>query len=462
MAKQNIFADNLKREINELRRHYPVLKDEDLFLVWFLRAYVTEELSLAAKAVTNGPKDKGIDAIFIDDSSRSIFVVQSKYRYSMKSKSESRQDVLGFAQLAHVLLDPEKKKFNSMTEGADPAVTGRLVEARKRLMQRGYRLWMYYATMGKCSSGLRKEAESSVRSAEAAVFIEILDGQRLDILMRDYMDGVAPPIPSLDLLMESGHGIRVNGILQRYDAHSKIESWVFSMQGDSIGSLYETEGKRLFARNIRGFLGDFTPVNRSMEYTLRKESERFFYYNNGITIICDDAKKVSARGRDVLRVTNPQIINGQQTTRTLASKPAEAKKASVLVRVIQVPRGAASDQDEFDALVSQIVEGANWQNAIRPSDLVANDRRQVELQRELRKRGYLYLRKREGKGEAKRAAETKQFMLIKKKTWPEPLRVVILILSTLVPAWRTYLMKQSTHIFSQTPIQATIYRVIGL
>ena len=383
MGKQNIFLDYLKREINELRRHYPVLKDEDLFLVWFLRAYVTEDLNLGAKAVTNGPRDKGIDAVFIDDSSRSIFIVQSKYRYSLKGKNESRHDVLGFAQIAQILLDSDKNEFNSFIEGSDPVVMGKLIEARKRLARKGYRLWMYYATIGKCSVGLRREAESVVRSAAAAVYIEIIDGRRIEILMRDYLDGVAPPIPSLDLVMESGHGIAVNGILQRYDARSKIESWVFSMQGDSVVALYEAGGRRLFARNIRGFLGEITPVNRSMEYTLHHEAERFFYYNNGITIICDDAKKVSARGRDVLRVSNPQIINGQQTTRTLARRIAEAKNASVLVRVIQVPRGATSDQDEFDALVSQIVEGANWQNAIKSSDLVSNDRRQVELQREL-------------------------------------------------------------------------------
>jgi hypothetical protein len=208
--------------------------------------------------------------------------------------------------------------------------------------------------------------------------------------MRDYLDGVAPPIPSLDLVMESGHGISVNGILQRYDARSKIESWVFSMQGDAIGDLYETGGKRLFARNIRGFLGESTNVNRSMEYTLRDEPERFFYFNNGITILCDEAQKVSFQGRDVLRVSNPQIINGQQTTRTLSRRASEARKASVIVRVLQVPRGGSNGDDEFDALVSQIVEGTNWQNSIRPSDLVANGRRQVELQRELRKRGYLH------------------------------------------------------------------------
>ncbi len=62
------------------------------------------------------------------------------------------------------------------------------------------------------------------------------------LLMSDYLDGVAPPIPTLDLVMENGSGISVNGIMQRYDSRSKIESWVFSMQGDAIAHLYEVGG----------------------------------------------------------------------------------------------------------------------------------------------------------------------------------------------------------------------------
>src|SRR5690606_3123402 len=129
----------------------------------------------------------------------------------------------------------------------------------------------------------------------------------------------------------------------------------FSMRGDAVAELYERTGVRLFARNIRGFMGMKTPVNQSMLATLRDEPERFFYFNNGITIVCDEAKKESAEGRDFLRVGNPQVINGQQTTRTLANARKDAAKASVLVKVIRVPRQADGDGETFETLISQIV-----------------------------------------------------------------------------------------------------------
>jgi AIPR protein len=405
----------IEKELDELRQQYPALKREDLFLTWFLRAYVTDDVEASANAITNGPGDKGVDAVLIDDRSRSVFVVQGKYRHSAGTKNELHNDVTGFAECALILQDGKGARLRAMLEGADSIVVQKLTEARKRLSHHDYRLWLYYVTLGKCSPNLRKEAEDIVRTGPGVSNLEVLDAPRLSIVMRDYLDGVAPPIPSLDLPMESGHGISVNGILQRFDSRSKIESWVFSMRGDTIADLYEGADRRLFARNIRGFLGEGTDVNRSMESTLRDEPERFFYYNNGITILCDDAERVSAQGRDILRVSNPQVINGQQTTRTLTRKRKEAAKASVIVRVIQVPRGQSDGQEEFDALVSQIVEGTNWQNRILPSDLVSNDRRQIELHRELRKRGYLYLRKRESKGEARRGAGNKRYILVRKE-----------------------------------------------
>ncbi len=227
MSKRETLMNDLKVEIEELHHLYPALNYEDLFLVWFLRAYVTDDVDMAAKAVTNGPNDKGVDGVLIDDSSFSIFVVQSKYRNTISGKNEKRSEVMGFAHLGHILTRKDDDLFKSLLYGANGTVVDKLTEARKRLLKRDYRLWLYYVTLGKCSSNLKREAEPTVRDIRGKVFLEIIDGYRLLLLMRDYLDGVAPPIPSLDLLMESSHGISLNGILQRYDSLSKIESWVF-------------------------------------------------------------------------------------------------------------------------------------------------------------------------------------------------------------------------------------------
>src|SRR5271165_3466297 len=135
-----------------------------------------------------------------------------------------------------------------------------------------------------------------------------------------------------------------------------------SMRGDKIAELFEKAGSRLFARNVRGYLGhDQSSVNEAMAETLQDEPDHFFYYNNGITILCEEAKKESHEGSEALYVTQPQIINGQQTTRTLAKHPGLAANASVLVKVFAVKQ-RPTDERHFNNLLSSIVAGTNFQN----------------------------------------------------------------------------------------------------
>ena len=404
---------DLRREVDEFRERYHTLGDE-LFVLWFLRAFVTESEVDAAAAVCGGAGDKSVDAVLIDDPARIVFLVQGKYRKDLGAKAEKRTDVTAFAQLAVDLTGPGEG-FTSAREGhgaRGPAQVGGGPEPRHapRL-----HLAALLRDHGEMQRGPARGSRPIVRGADRRTAFQLFDGAGAMLLLADYLDGVAPPVPSLDLEIEAGGGVTTGGVFNRYDGKTDIESWVFSMTNDAVAGLFDRAGTRLFARNVRGFLGS-TEINRGMEATLAKEPEYFWYYNNGITVVCDEARKESNRGRDILRVTNPQVINGQQTTRTLARAARRGPRASVLVRVIRVPRDdEGGGPNHFDALVSRIVAATNWQNAIRPSDLMSNDRRQIVLERQLRKLHYLYLRKRMTKGEARRAAGVHHLRLVKKE-----------------------------------------------
>jgi hypothetical protein len=412
MVRPPLTEQNLKRELAYFREKFPSLHDDELFVVWFLRAFVTEDEETAAKSLTGVGGDKGLDAIVIDDAAKIVFVVQGKYRQKFNQKNEVRGDVLGFANLAYQLCDSEA--FASLVQDMDPLARKKATEAYDRCNKRKYRLKLYFLSSGKTSGSLRDEANRLVRRSSNRASIDIFDGRQVLLLLRDYLDGVAPPVPSVELEMESGEGVRVNGILQRYDTKTNIESWVFSMSGRAVGDLYSFGGSRLFARNVRGFLGS-TEVNKNMEATLDSQSQYFWYYNNGITMVCDQAEHARSNGRDILRVTNPQIINGQQTTRTLHRKGAKAAKASVIVRVIRVPRDQDGKSDNFEGLVSQIVGATNFQNKIGAADLMSNDRQQIEIERQFRKFNYWYIRKRQTKSEARRESGLRHYTLIKKE-----------------------------------------------
>jgi hypothetical protein len=406
---------NLRTTIGELSDRYSHLSSDDVFSLWFLRAFVTSSEQQASSAVVGGSGDKSNDAILIDDAAKCVFVVQSKYRKSLGKTNEQRSHVIAFADIANGISTESDSDFKQYCDQMEEFTAARAKEARRRILKDGYRLHLFFVTLWKVSPTTRRDAELVVRRARCQAAIEIIDGKRTMVIFRDYLDGVAPPVPTLDLELERVPGVQSSAVSNRFDEANNIDSWVFSMRGDAVGAMFEAAGIRLFARNIRGFMGLNTPVNRGMLETLDTEPDRFFYYNNGVTIICDRADKKTSRGREVLQVSNPQIINGQQTTRTLASSIKQAAQAAVLVKVICVPREDRPEHNDYDELVSQIVAGTNWQNAIKPSDLMSNDRRQIELESALRNRGYLYVRKRQTKGEARSHGGGKSYRLLKKE-----------------------------------------------
>ncbi len=398
----------LADEIQQIRKELPALKDDSAFVLWFLRAFLAGSDESAKFALTGQSGEKNLDAVLIDENAKQVHLVQGKYHQS--SKPEKRNDIMAFADWATVPWEERKIRAAFYSKLA-PLAQGKMDIAINRIKQRGYELRLYFVTTGTASATIREDAEYKVVQAPTHPQMQILDGKRIDQIFHDYVYGVAPAVPTLFLRISESGVVTTEGVHHRFDPSTEIESWVFSMAAEDVGALFKKSGIRLFARNIRGYLGESPDINEAMAGTVKSEPENFWYYNNGVTIVCDEAKREVESGLDVLRVERAQIINGQQTTRTLEKKP--SRKASVLVKVIRIPR-VAGDHARYEDLVSSIVRATNWQNPIAPSDLISNDYIQVYLERELRKRGYQYLRKRESKSEARRRADAQFYFQISK------------------------------------------------
>src|SRR5438445_857711 len=82
MARQ-LTLKHLEQEVKDFRERFRHLADDQLFVVWFLRAFVTESETDAADALCGASKDKNIDAILFDDAAKVVFVVQGKYRKAL-------------------------------------------------------------------------------------------------------------------------------------------------------------------------------------------------------------------------------------------------------------------------------------------------------------------------------------------------------------------------------------------
>ncbi len=145
-------------------------------------------------------------------------------------------------------------------------------------------------------------------------------------------------------------------------------------------------GRLLFAKNLRYYRGP-TDVNEGIEKTLNDTPNNFWYYNNGITILCNSLGKSIAGGnqRDYgqFECNGVSIVNGAQTVgaiwavaKRMGAAYLNSISARVHVRIIsleQCPEG-------FD---SEVTRAANTQNPIRHRDYAALDPEQQRLANEM-------------------------------------------------------------------------------
>ncbi len=121
---------------------------------------------------------------------------------------------------------------------------------------------------------------------------------------------------------------------------------------------------RLFSGNVRGFLEN-TDVNKEIKKSLESNYDNFLALNNGIVLIVKD---INYRGDDIIRITNPNIINGQQTVASIYmhSSIAKRSKTKVLIKIIKIK--SESKKLTLDLLSRT----SNQANIIDELDLLSN------------------------------------------------------------------------------------------
>lgn len=163
-----------------------------------------------------------------------------------------------------------------------------------------------------------------------------------------------------------------------------------------------------FNDNVRIYLHQRTNVNKSIKRTAEDdiESANFFFYNNGITIICDDIEYQGKRDVSII-LKNIQIVNGSQTIHSLKEALAvsnNVEDVSLLCKIYQVKNN--------DNLKAKIAQYTNNQNPIRGRDICSVDEIQIKLEKEFKKLGFYYERK---KDQHKREVSTKERRLDSEK-----------------------------------------------
>jgi hypothetical protein len=333
-------------------------------LAVYVRAGCTEKE--AAGAVWDGPDDNGIDAAYFDAADSRVLLVQSKW-INKGSGEPDAADIGSFAKGVKDAIEQDRTDFHKRLHP-------KLNDIFTRLVTPGTSVHMVVATTG--ASSLAKHGTS-----------------RLARLLAD-LNGTDPdPIASSEVmgLAEIYSSLASDPLLSSLTLDAQVLDWSYIstpypayfgvIDGLQLKNWWKAFGKRLVSSNIRHSLGA-TDVNTQIRQTAVISPERFWYFNNGITMIADQAIKApvgaASRAAGVFSFKGASIVNGAQTVSSLGKVDDDAKLGLVRVpfRVILLS-GAPGE------LGQEVTRTNNLQNRIESRDFVAQDPEQTRLRMEM-------------------------------------------------------------------------------
>jgi hypothetical protein len=367
-----------KSDINHSDSEYDVKTQTRSLAAYAIYNHIGCSVEEAAQAVVDGGNDNGIDAIYYSASLKEMVIVQSKW-IKDGSGEPSSGDVAKFCNGVEDLINCNFDRFNRRVEEKQAAIESAISSFDTR-----YTLIVIY-------TGTKGLSEHSQRLINDLInkLNDAGDGALDDLVIFKKMDQAKIYSSLSKGLFSEPINIEI-GLYQWGKMTEPFGAYYGYISGEEIGRLWQDYGRRLFDKNIRNVLGK-TEVNDELVTTIREAPEKFWFFNNGITITADLIEKslVGGSKRDLgsFKLNGASIVNGAQTISSIRSQsstfPENLKRVYVLAKVISLEGTPL----EFG---NEVTKANNRQNRIENRDFVSQDSEQVRLRQELAHDGINY------------------------------------------------------------------------
>ncbi len=364
-------------------------KKSAAFVLLCMSTCLEMTLEESAELLTEGGNDAGVDGLHIgevEDGDFLVTIFQGKYKINDLSGKANfpENDVQKASGTVRVLFDPNRDV------ALNPRIAPKIEEIRS-LIRDGY---IPNVRVILCNNGDRwtPQADNWVADTEGSYdgkvkFLHFNHDSIVSILQRNQQTDTTLTL-SGQAIVEDMNYMRV---------------LVGRVSVQEIQRLFNEHGDSLLERNIRRYLGLHTNrVNTAIHETLcdSTKSDKFYFYNNGITVVCDRFDYNALQRSDYqVQLKNMQVINGGQTCKTIQETlngvlpipNLVGESAYLLIRIYQL----ADTHREF---IQDITYATNSQNPVDLRDLRSNDEMQNQLELGLSDLGYTYKRKRDDGG----------------------------------------------------------------
>lgn len=373
----------IKTELEDIKSTYHYSTLSMAFAHLMLKDILEINDDDANEAITDGFNDNGIDAIFFDTRGRQneVHFFQFKFPESEEKIAKAvTQDELLKLTNGYKLFMGNDDKFESTTWN------DLLLEKRKDLLSlngetdRNIIHIVRYTTSGINNTSYMDEEIKSLKSQTGNDII--CDYKFADEIAKIYEKSKQNSWPDFTIKFKKD-------LSSFEDSSSKVLSYYVSLY-----SLYTTIKELttdIFDGNVRYF-DSSSKVNAGIKETLSSdECTRFHLLNNGITIVCSNAKTNTPTDQVIIK--KGSIINGAQTVGCIIDVISQFEKEGksidkfkdsfIFVRVIEI-----EDKKE---LVDELVFTLNTQNQMKTSYSISNDPQVKSVQTEINSKTKYFL-----------------------------------------------------------------------
>lgn len=333
----------------------------------------------AKDCITDGPGDKQIDAVYVDDQAQTAYIIQGKFYSGPSVDAAPLREVLSSWMLI--------KDLPKLQESANDKLQSKITELATAI-EEDYHICFELLTTSSLTPSAQDDLaaynKQLTEDDKLSAAIVLVDSDLLQARLEEALDHARPYI---------NHEFRVESdkVIQMQIGETKVA--IVALPLRECLRIPGIKDGSLFRKNVRQSLGS-NKVNRGIARTIKNEPGEFFFLHNGITAICSDMEYMDG----ILRVKELNVVNGCQSLSTILNCSESAKKADdayIMFRFYEI-----SDTDRADSISTS----TNSQTAVKARDLRSNDKFVLALKKAYEQRypdGYFVTKRGEEPNTAK-------------------------------------------------------------
>ena len=349
------------------------------FVAWYLRNIYGLNTVQAKDCITDGPGDKQIDAVYVDDQAQTAYIIQGKFCSGPTVDAAPLREVLSSWMLI--------KDLPKLQESANDKLQSKITELATAIDE-DYHICFELLTTSSLTASAQEDLVAYNRQLtedeKLSASIILVDADLLQSRLDEALDHARPYI-NYEFPVES------DKILQMKLGDTKVA--IVALPLRECLRIPGIKDGTLFRKNVRQSLGS-NKVNRGIARTIKTDPDEFFFLHNGITAICSEMTYIDG----ILSVKELNVVNGCQSLSTILNCSESAKKANdayIMFRFYEI-----SDTERADSISTS----TNSQTAVKARDLRSNDKFVLALKKAYEQRypdGYFVTKRGEEPNTAK-------------------------------------------------------------